>query len=246
MANYKLTIAYDGSRYQGWQRLGHTNDTIQGKLEMVLSKYYQKSVQIDGSGRTDAGVHARGQVASVDLPIDRFDAGELAAINHYLPSDIQIIETERVDDRFHARYHAKRKRYRYRIALPPYGNVFERKYMTSLDMPLELNRMKEAAESLLGTHDFRSFTTLKSKKKSTVRTIESITIQKASPNEVQIDFVGDGFLRQQVRIMTGVLIEVGLERLSPDLMETILQEQSRTHTRLIAPAKGLCLEEVNY
>ncbi len=246
MNNYKLIIAYDGSRYQGWQRLGHTQDTIQGKIETVLSKYYKQKIQIDGSGRTDAGVHAKGQVGSVLLPTEKIGIEDLAAINHYLPSDIQILQIDPADDRFHARYLAKRKRYRYRIALPPVGNVFERKYMASLEEPLDLVKMRKAAGFLIGTHDFRSFTTMKSKKKSTVRTLESLTITQPISGEVQIDFIGNGFLRQQVRIMTGLLIQVGTGAIPPSRMEVILNEKSRANTRMIAPAKGLCLEEVNY
>lgn len=246
MKNYKLIIAYDGSRYQGWQRLGHTQDTIQGKIETVLSKYYQKSIQIDGSGRTDAGVHAKGQVASAFLPTEKIELEDLEAINHYLPADIQILRIEPADDRFHARYQAKRKCYRYRIALPPVGNVFERKYMTTIDEPLTLGKMRKAAEALVGTHDFRSFTTMKSKKKSTVRTLESITVTQPTSGEVQIDFVGNGFLRQQVRIMAGILIQVGTGVIPASRVKEILQEKSRANTRMIAPAKGLCLEEVNY
>jgi len=246
MKNYKLTIAYDGSRYQGWQRLGHTSDTIQGKIESVLSKYYERNIEIDGSGRTDAGVHARGQVASALLPTERMDTSDLAAINHYLPSDIQVVQVEAVDDRFHARYQAKSKRYRYRIALPPIGNVFERKYMTFIGEPLAVDQMKKASQVLLGSHDFQSFTSMKSKKKSTVRRVDSITMTQPSPGELQVDFVGNGFLRQQVRIMMGLLIQVGIGEIPVSHVEKILNEKSRNHTRMIAPAKGLCLEEVYY
>lgn len=246
MAIYKMLIAYDGSRYQGWQRLGHTDATIQGKLENVLSRIYQKKIEIDGSGRTDAGVHAKAQVASVSLPRESVDEQDLAMINHYLPEDIQVLRIEKAEARFHARFLAKKKRYRYRISMPPIGNVFERRYLAIMEQPLAIEQMERAARYLVGTHDFRSFTTMKSKKKSTVRTIETIAFHKQAAQELWIDFTGDGFLRQQVRLMMGLLIQVGTGEIQPEQVESILLEKSREHTRMIAPAKGLCLEEVIY
>jgi tRNA pseudouridine38-40 synthase len=246
MATFKITIAYDGTRYQGWQRLGNTDNTIQGKIEGVLSRYFQQTIQIHGSGRTDAGVHAKAQVASAVLPVEAISPADLASMNHYLPEDIQLLDMEKADARFHARYHAKKKRYRYRLSMPPVGNVFERKYITPVDRILRVDLMEIAAKALIGSHDFRAFTTMKSKKKSTIRQIYAIRFFQPSPQELWIDFSGDGFLRQQVRIMTGLLIQVGMERIEPDQTAGILLKKSRDNTRMIAPAKGLCLEEVNY
>ena len=245
MTTFKMTIAYDGTRYQGWQRLGNTDLTIQGKIEAVLSKLFERPILIDGSGRTDAGVHAKAQIASVELPKNRIDPKSLGEINHYLPEDIQVLSMEKMDDRFHARFNAKQKIYRYRISVSPAGNVFERKEMIRIEDPLNLEAMRRAASFLIGEHDFQSFTAMKSKTKSTVRTIESITITALS-NEIQIDFLGNGFLRQQVRLMMGLLIQVAQGVVKPKAVKEILEKKSRANTRAIAPAKGLCLERVIY
>ena len=245
MTMFKMTIAYDGTKYQGWQRLGNTDLTIQGKIEAVLSRIYTRPILIDGSGRTDAGVHAKGQIASVELPKNRIDPKSLGEINHYLPEDIQIMSIEKADDRFHARFNAKQKVYRYRISVSPSGNVFERKEMIRIEEPLNLEAMRSAASYLIGEHDFQSFTAMKSKTKSTVRTIESITVTALS-DEIQIDFLGNGFLRQQVRLIMGLLIQVAQGVVKPKEVKSILAEKSRANTRAIAPAKGLCLERVIY
>jgi tRNA pseudouridine38-40 synthase len=245
MTTFKMTIAYDGTKYQGWQRLGNTDMTIQGKIEAVLSRIYTRPILIDGSGRTDAGVHAKGQIASVELPKNRIDPKSLGEINHYLPEDIQIMSMVKADDRFHARFNAKQKIYRYRISVSPSGNVFERKEMIRIEEPLNLEAMRSAASYLIGEHDFQSFTAMKSKTKSTVRTIESITVTALS-DEIQIDFLGNGFLRQQVRLMMGLLIQVAQGVVKPKAVKEILDEKSRANTRAVAPAKGLCLERVIY
>ena len=205
--NYKLTIQYDGSRYDGWQRQGNTDNTIQGKIEGVLSRLTGESVEIHGAGRTDAGVHAEGQVASVRLPGKRPAAEVMAYLNQYLPEDIAVVDVQEADERFHARLTAVGKVYRYDIRLGSTPNVFRRKYQYRVEQPLDVAAMKKAAEYLTGTHDYRAFCSNKRYKKSTVRTVTAIEIA-VNGADVSITFRGDGFLYNMVRILTGTLLEV--------------------------------------
>ena len=245
MRNFKLTIEYDGSRYQGWQRLPGTDRTIQGKLEQALSRLLEDPVELSGSGRTDAGVHAMGQVASFHSRTDLSCEALLIRLREVLPEDIGVLSVEEMPPRFHARLHATGKHYRYRIWNSGQPCVFERKYVYVLPQPLDLTRMRKAAEFLTGTHDFRSFCAKKSDKKSTVRTVETIEITKAG-EEIRLDFVGNGFLYQMVRILTGTLIEVGQGIRKPESMPSLLEAEDRALAGYTVPAKGLCLMEVSY
>ena len=204
MKNYKLTIQYDGTRYRGWQIQNSTEQTIQGKITRVLEEMVSHPVEVIGSGRTDAGVHAIGQIANVHLDFSvcgEKTAEEIQAyLNHYLPEDIAILYAEEVDERFHSRYHCVSKTYRYRIHTSTIPNVFERKYVYPFtEAKLDVEKMKMAAERLKGTHDFASFCGNPKNKKSTVRTIFDIRIKKSS-SEVQIDYCGDGFLQKMIRM----------------------------------------------
>ena len=161
--NIRLTIEYDGSRYQGWQRLGGDSNanTIQGKLESVLSKMTGEDVNINGSGRTDAGVHAYGQVANFHTDC-MMSVNEIKNyLTKYLPSDIGIVEVSEASERFHSRLNAKEKTYLYRIAIPGVSNVFERKYLWYFPETLDIKKMEEAASLLIGTHDFKGFSSIK-------------------------------------------------------------------------------------
>ncbi|MGN1140248.1 MAG: tRNA pseudouridine(38-40) synthase TruA [Oliverpabstia sp.] len=243
--NYKLTIEYDGTRYEGWQRQSTTEQTIQGKIENVLSRMSGKEIQIDGAGRTDGGVHAKGQVASVHLE-PRWSNEEIQEyLNQYLPDDIGIVKVERVPERFHARLWATGKCYSYRIGTDSYKSVFDRKYRYPLGEELDVEAMERAAQDLLGTHDFKSFCGNSRMKKSTVRTIEEIRIEQ-SEHEVKLVYRGNGFLQYMVRILTGTLIEIGLHKRPADSIPQLLQEQNRRKAGVTAPASGLCLEEVYY
>ena len=174
--NLKLTIQYDGTRYDGWQRQGNTGNTIQGKLEGVLSRMAGEAVEIHGAGRTDAGVHALGQVASVRLP-GTWEPGEVRAyLNRYLPEDIAVIGVEPAGERFHARLNAVGKTYRYAIRLGDAPDVFRRKYQLRVEETLDLAAMERAAAALTGRHDYRSFCSNRRFKKSTVRTVDAIRI----------------------------------------------------------------------
>lgn len=245
MYNYKLTIQYDGTRYRGWQVQGNTDQTIQGKVEGVLSRLTGQPVELHGSGRTDAGVHALGQVANVKLPRP-FDPSELLReLNRYLPADIGVIAVEPAPERFHARLNAHSKTYRYRIWNSEIPNVLERSYLYPLPEPLDVAAMERAAADLVGTHDFRSFCGLKRFKKSTVRTITDIPITQHG-SEVRLEFTGNGFLMRMVRILAGTLVEVGLGQRAADAMPAVLAAQDRAAAGPALPAQGLALVRVEY
>lgn len=245
MQNYKLTIQYDGTRYNGWQRQGNTENTIQGKLNEIIGKYLGEKIDIAGSGRTDAGVHAYGQVANFKtekfLDKDRF----LTDINSYLPQDIRVIKAESMDERFHARLSAVSKTYEYVIDNGVVADVFARKYSYRIEQPLDVEKMRTAAGLLTGTHDYISFCGNKKFKKSSVRTVTDISIVE-SVGKIKLSFTGNGFLQNMVRIMAGTLIEVGLGKRDAESMTDILEAKSREAAGMMAPAEGLFLREVEY
>ena len=217
MTRYKLTIQYDGGRYSGWQAQGNTERTIQGKLERVLSDLDGAAVEVQGAGRTDAGVHARGQVASVTLRSDPAPEDILRFCAAHLPRDIAVVQAQEAAPRFHARLNAARKCYVYRIWNDEIPDVFGRKFRCQIGQKLDLEAMRAAASALTGEHDFRSFCGLRRYKKSTVRRVESIEITEHG-KEICITYIGDGFLNQMVRILTGTLVEVGLGERAADSM----------------------------
>ena len=243
--NYKLTIQYDGSRYDGWQRQGNTDNTLQGKLEGVLSRLAGEPVELHGAGRTDAGVHAEGQVASVRLPGSRSPEEIKSYVNQYLPEDVAVTAVEEADDRFHARLSARGKVYRYSVRMGDTPDVFRRKYQYRVAEALNVDEMRRAAELLCGTHDFRSFCSNRRYKKSTVRTVRAIGLAVEGA-DLDITFRGDGFLYNMVRILTGTLLEVGLGERQAEEMPAILAALDRTAAGKTAPAQGLCLVEVEY
>lgn len=245
MRNFKIVIQYEGTRYQGWQRQGSTENTLQGKFETLLSRIAGAPVEIDASGRTDAGVHAYGQAASFHMDTELSPQELLTEMNRYLPEDVAVISCEEAPERFHARLNATGKTYRYRIWNGAVRNVFDRRFVWQVEEPLDLEAMKQAANLLIGRHDFASFTSAKSKKKSTVRTVFSVDIAKEG-NEVVLTFTGDGFLYHMVRILTGTLVEAGLGKRSADDMERILAARERKEAGMLAPACGLALMEVYY
>lgn len=245
MQNYKLTIQYDGTRYNGWQRQGNTENTIQGKLNETIGKYLKEDVDIAGSGRTDAGVHAYGQVASFHTG-KYFDKEKfLADINSYLPKDIRITKVESVDERFHARLSAVSKTYEYVIDNGPVLDVFMRKFAYRTEQPLNVESMREAARLLTGTHDYISFCGNRHFKKSSVRTITDIDVSKQG-NKIILSFTGNGFLQNMVRILAGTLIEVGLGKRTANSMPDIIEAKNRNAAGMTAPAEGLYLKEVIY
>lgn len=243
--NYRLDLQYDGTRYAGWQKQKDTDNTIQGKIEEVLSKMCGTAVTIQGAGRTDAGVHARGQVANVNLDTEKSCEEICEYLNRYLPEDIEVTQVKQVSERFHSRLNAREKVYQYRVVTGSHKNVFERKYQCPLHESLDVEAMKKAAVYLEGTHDFKSFCSNKKMKKSSVRTLYHIEIQSL-PQEIKITFTGNGFLYNMVRILTGTLIEVGRGERKPEKMTEILAGCDRANAGFTAPARGLTLLEVRY
>ena len=245
MRNFKILLQYDGTRYQGWQRQISTDNTIQGKLEALLSKMCDAPIEIQGAGRTDAGVHALGQAASFHMDTDKTPEEIMAYMNAYLPEDISVISCEEKPERFHARLNAKGKVYRYCIWNSDKKPVFRRKYVHQVPGGLDMAAMKQAAAFLVGTHDYQSFTSTKRGRKSTVRTVDSIEIER-SGEELIFTFKGNGFLYHMVRIMMGTLIETGLGIRKAEEIPRILEAKDRSKSGHLIPGKGLTLMEVIY
>lgn len=244
MRNLRLDICYDGTRYRGWQRLPGKDDTIQVKIENALTRILEEPIEISGSGRTDAGVHAKGQVANFHCKSAMPSTEILAQLRRYLPEDIGILSCKDVSERFHARLNAKEKTYCYRIWNSTVPCVFERRFVAVMPEKLDLYAMDRAAGMLEGEHDFSAFCGNPKFKKSTVRFIRSVVIQKTG-EEVRIYFTGNGFIHNQVRIMVGTLVEVARgEREEASVAE--LFGGKRSQAGFLAPAQGLCLMEVQY
>ena len=244
MRNLRLDICYDGTRYRGWQRLPGKDDTIQGKLETTLSRILGEPIEISGSGRTDAGVHAKHQIANFHCESTMTCEELLDQLRRYLPEDIGIHSCKDVSPRFHARLNAKEKTYEYRIWNSEAPCVFERRYVAVMPDNLDIGAMKEAAEHLLGEHDFSAFCGNAKMKKSTVRYIRSIEILTVG-KELRIRFTGNGFLHNMVRILVGTLIEVGRGEREMDSIPALFGGK-REDAGFLAPGKGLCLMEVRY
>ena len=243
--NYKLKISYDGTRYYGWEHQPD-RETIQGKLETVLSRMCgDVPVDVIGAGRTDAGVHALAMVANVHLDTNLCCDEILTYCNHYLPDDIAVLEVREAAERFHARYKAVGKTYRYTCFDGPVKPVFDRKYYTALTEELDVEKMQQGAAYLEGQHDYKSFCGNSRMKKSTVRIVDTITIRRRK-GYVYLTFHGTGFLQNMVRIMAGTLIEVGLGHIAPEQVGEILEARDRKVAGPTAPAKGLCLVKVDY
>lgn len=244
MRNLRLDLCYDGTRYRGWQRLPNTDNTVQGKLETVLSRVLGEPVEVTGSGRTDAGVHAWHQVANFrcvsTMPCDEI----LNQLRRYLPEDIGIYTCKDASERFHARLNARLKTYCYRIWNSDKPCVFDRRYVTVLRQKLDLEQMRLAASLLLGTHDFSAFCANKHMKKSTVRTIHALDILEEG-DEVRIVVTGNGFLHNMVRILAGTLVEVGLGTRPADNVGALFGAP-RSEAGVLMDACGLCLMEVVY
>lgn len=244
-SNYKAVVEYDGTRYRGWQSQKDTDATIQGKLAAVLSRFAGHPVEVQGSGRTDAGVHAKGQVISFALERNCDRETLLEYLNHYLPEDIGVKSVETAPDRFHARLNARSKTYVYRIWNTSLPNVFERKWMYTIPQPLQTGAMERAASYFMGTHDFAAFCAVKRKKKSTLRTIHRIKVERLG-KEIRIWVTGDGFLHHMVRILVGTLVEVGLGKRDSREMPALLEQGIRAEAGITMPAQGLTLWEVFY
>lgn len=243
--NVKLTISYDGSRYFGWEHQPNTELTIQGKIESVLSLMVGNPVEVLGAGRTDAGVHAKAMTANVFLDTDMTEEQIMTYMNRYLPDDIGITDVVFASERFHARYNAAGKTYRYTCYYGKTKPVFDRKYVYCLDKHPDMEAMKKAAEILMGEHDFASFCSNPRMKKSTVRIVDKIEIEEKR-GYIYFTYHGTGFLQHMVRILTGTLLEVGFHMRTPENMRELLTVKDRKLAGATAPAQGLCLIEVDY
>ena len=243
--NYKLTIAYDGSRYYGWEHQPNTEMTIQGKLENVLSLMVGTPVEVIGAGRTDAGVHARAMIANVFLDTDMSAEEIRDYMNRYLPDDICVREVRTASERFHSRYNALGKTYCYTCYIGDTKPVFDRKYVYVLDGKPDIEAMKKAAEILKGEHDFASFCSNPRMKKSTVRRVDRIDIVQKG-DYLTFTYHGTGFLQHMVRILTGTLLEVGYGKRAPESMAELIEARSRSLAGATAPAQGLCMMKVDY
>ena len=204
-------------------------------------------VQIQGAGRTDAGVHARGQAASVRMKTDRSCCEIQEYLNRYLPEDIAVLSVEQAPERFHARLNAAGKRYRYQLAFGGRKPVFDRKYLYRVEEPLDFQAMRQAAGYLAGSHDFRSFCSLRRMKKSTVRTLFGIEILEDREQErADLIFEGNGFLYHMVRILTGTLLEIGTGKRDASKLPVVIAAEDRSLAGFLAPARGLFLRKVYY
>ena len=243
--NYKMLLAYDGTRYQGWERQKTTDMTIQGKLENVIGRMVGSDIEVIGCGRTDAGVHAKEMVANAKFDTDMTPEEICAYLNQYLPDDIAVLEVRIASERFHSRYNAIGKTYCYTCYIGNAKPIFDRKYVYALEEIPDVEKMRKAAELLTGTHDFASFCANKKKKKSTVRTVDKIDITMEGVY-LRFTFHGNGFLHHMVRILVGTLLEVGWGKRVPESMTALLEAQERAQAGTTAPAQGLCMMSVDY
>lgn len=245
MHHYRLTIQYDGSRYKGWQRLGQGENTIQSKVEQVLSDGIGQHVEIIGAGRTDAGVHALEQVAHFKSAV-KLDLKKIQKhFNHYLPPDISVLETIEAHPEFHARYDAVEKTYLYQIWNEPHSQPFLRKYSMHVKTKLNIDQMKNAAQYFIGEHDFTAYSNAKSNKKKAVRSVYRVELEERA-GLIQIRVNGNGFLYNMVRKMVGTLVEVGLGKKETHEIPEILKAKDRSRTGMQAEPQGLYLEKVSF
>lgn len=245
MRNIRLLLQYEGTKYLGWQKQQSSDNTIQGKLETLLTRMCGEPIEVQASGRTDAGVHAAGQVANFHTNQEMSLEEMQTYINHYLPEDIAVLAVSEAAPRFHSRLNATGKCYCYRVINSSVPNVFWRRYALTVQENLDVDAMRQAAGFLVGEHDFKAFTSAKKGKKSTVRRIDRITIDRQD-GLLTFTFEGNGFLHHMVRIIMGTLLEVGTGKRRPESIPEILEAKSRDAAGYLAPAKGLMLMKVYY
>ena len=247
MRNLKITLQYDGTNYVGWQRQD-TGTSIQGLLEDALAPIEGSRVTIHGAGRTDAGVHALAQVATVGLEASIEPPALLRALNAVLPLDVRVLLVEDVRPDFHARFSAVGKVYEYRIVNAPIVSPFLYRYAWHITQPLDVDAMRTGSTRLTGTHDFAAFQGSSSTVRSTARTVRAIEWEDgggyALPLVMRLE--GDGFLRYMVRNIVGTLVEVGAGRWPPSRVADVLASRDRTRAGPTAPAQGLFLVRVQY
>ncbi|MDP4161673.1 MAG: tRNA pseudouridine(38-40) synthase TruA [Bacillota bacterium] len=245
MQRYKCVLSYDGTGFFGYQ-VQPNKRTVQGEVEAVLAKLHKgRDVKVTGSGRTDAGVHAKGQVIHFDSPLNIPNDKWVIALNSLLPADVSILTVEDAVDGFHARFDAVGKEYRYYLQLSSNRDPFMRNYAYQYPFSVNVNAMEQASVFLKGTHDFTSFCSAKTEVVDKIRTIEEIDFSFEG-NLLILKFVGNGFLYNMVRILTGTLLEVGTGARTPEEMAFILEKKDRRYAGKTAPAHGLYLWKVMY
>lgn len=244
MRTIKLVVQYDGSDFVGWQRQGK-GTSVQGLIEEALATIDGAPVTLHGAGRTDAGVHARGQVASAEVTFDHDPATVARALNSQLPEDVRVLEVVEAAEGFHARFSARSKTYAYRIRISEVADPFDRAYAWHVRSPLDLEAMRRAAALLIGTHDFAAFQSAGTEVRTTVRTIHRSEVVH-EPGLITYDIAGDGFLRHMVRAIVGTLVEIGRGRWPSQTMADVLASGARTGAGPTAPACGLFLVRVDY
>lgn len=244
MNRYKITVSYLGTNYCGWQTQKN-GLSVQSVLEDAFSKLFGHKTAVTGSGRTDAGVHALGQVAHFDadtsIPAEKIPF----AINTMLPEDVRVLSCEETESDFHARFMAKEKTYVYRLYLSPHLNPLKNATAENVCVPLDFAEMERASRQIEGTHDFRCFEASGSSVKDTVRTVEKVEITK-NGEDVEIKVTGNGFLYNMVRIIAGTLVDVGKGKIRADEVADIIKSGDRTRAGKTLPAKGLTLFSVKY
>ena len=244
MRNIRLTIEYDGKEFNGWQKQPNKLN-IQGNLEKVISDLTKEEIEIIGSGRTDAGVHALGQVANFktnsNIPIEKF----AIAINSRIKQSIRIKKAEEVDERFHSRYNCKRKTYRYIINTSETGSAIYRNLEYNIKMQIDVKKMQEAVKFFVGEHDFSAFKSSGTSSKSSVRTIYNAKVEQDG-ERIIIELTGNGFLYNMVRIISGTLVEVGLNKIKPEDITKIIESKNRQNAGKTLPPCGLYLVSVEY
>lgn len=246
MKRVMLTVAYDGTSYHGWQ-IQPNEETVEGVLNRCLSALLGEKIEVTGASRTDAGVHAMGNVAVFDteslIPADKISY----ALNRSLPEDIRIQKSQEVDRDFHPRHCPSHKTYEYRIYCAPFPMPIKRFYSYFTYVPLDVRLMSQGAQYLTGTHDFKSFCSVQTQAETTVRQIDSIEIlESRTGGDIVIRVTGRGFLYNMVRIIAGTLMEVGRGHIPPEEVETILAAKDRQAAGPTAPACGLTLIKIEY
>jgi tRNA pseudouridine38-40 synthase len=246
MTKIKCTVAYDGSQFHGYQ-VQPGERTVQREIQAALARmHHGQLVKIVASGRTDAGVHARGQVFHFETPLHVPEDRWAVALNSLLPDDIYIRQAEAVPQQFHARFDVKKKEYRYRLLARAEPDLFRRTFTTHIKQPLDLDVMNQAAEAIIGTHDFSCFCAANTEVKDKVRTIYHLSVQQEKDDETVIRVVGNGFLYQMVRIITGTLLDVGAHKVDPSHVAVIVAGRDRQAASATAPPQGLTLWKVTY
>jgi tRNA pseudouridine38-40 synthase len=245
MPNFKITVAYDGTEYVGWQRQA-AGVSVQGLIESALRELDEADVTVFGAGRTDAGVHALAQVASFGLRRETTAEVVNRALNARLPQTVRVIAAEEAAAGFHARFSARAKTYRYRIWNSDVANPFERHYTWHIIDPLDVAAMSAAAQRLVGTHDFAAFQGTGGEAKTTTRTITHSAFVTPDSALIEYEIRGDGFLRHMVRSIVGTLVDIGRGRKPVDSMSEVLASGDRTRAGRTAPAAGLFLVRVDY